>query len=350
MSVDSSRASSRDSNHTRTRGRRFLRRWALRSVGPALFVALWLVSDISQVQDLLGRTRTLLMLAAAGINVLIILVKSWRWREIMKVQSIAYGYANAARAFTIACALAAWTPGRIGDFSKAVSVSRDCGVSFGKAASSVIADRLLDLLAVTLVAAVGAFLLGPVAGTVTWCLVALAAVIVWVLFRWTTTVGRTRARSALDRVGLARAGREMGEALAGLEEMVRPSWGRMSATVVPATILGTLLAFLQGYLVAAGLGLTVSFVRLSAALGAASIASLLPLSVSGIGLREATLMLYLSPIGFGLAEILAFSLAFLVVVNGSSAFLGALTHAVWPGSAANLPPAAIGPGGGVDHA
>ena len=315
----------------RTRARR-LRRWALRCVGPVLFVVLWMTSDLGQARDLIARTRILPIAGAIAMNVAIIVVKAWRWREIMKAQSIDYPYAFAARAYTIACAFAAWTPGRLGDFTKAVSVSRDCKVSFGKAASSVIADRLMDALALTLVAAAGAGLMfGPVMATITWCLVALAAVIGWILFRWASAAGAHRTRAALGKVGLARAGVEMGDALEGLESMARrPSGRRALLAAVPATLAATLITFFQGWLVARSMNLDVSFLRLSAGLGAASIASLLPLSISGIGLREATLVVFLGPDGLGLGEVLTFSVAFLILVNGSAAFFGAVTHALWP--------------------
>jgi uncharacterized protein (TIRG00374 family) len=289
------------------------------------------------VGALIERTRALPLFLAAAMNVAIILLKSWRWREVMKAQAIDYPYPLAIRSYTIASALAAWTPGRLGDFSKAVSVARDRTISFGSAASSVIADRLLDALALTLVAAAGAgLLLGPVARTVTWCLLALAVVIGYVLLRWAGTHGAARTREALNNVGLTTASAEVGDALEGLERMTHRSGRRALASAIPATLGATFLVFLQGYLVAQSLGLPVGFMRLSAALGAASIASLLPLSVSGIGLREATLTVFLSASQIRLGEVLAFSFAFLIIVNGSVALLGALTHAAWPKPSAPL--------------
>lgn len=311
--------------------RRPLPGWALRWIGPLLFAVLWWVSDLGQAGSVLARTRSIPLVAAAALNIAIILVKSWRWREVMKAQGIDYPYSLAVRSYTIASALAAWTPGRLGDFSKALSVKRYRSISFGSAASSVIADRLLDALMLTLIAAAGgALLLGPVARTVTWCLVALAIVFGYILFRWAGAAWADRTRAALGRVGLAGAGAEVGDALAGLQTMTLPSGRRTLVTAIPATVVATLLTFLQGYMVAWSLVLPVSFVRLSAGLGAASIASLLPLSVSGIGLREATLALFLAPADIRLAQVLAFSFAFLIIVNGSVALLGALTHAVWP--------------------
>lgn len=308
-----------------------LRRWLPRAIGPLLFIALWWFSDLGHAGDLLHRAKPWPLVAAALINLAIILVKAWRWREIMRSQAIEYGYRAAIRSYTIAAGLAAWSPGRLGDFTKAINVSREKGVSFGRAASSVIADRLLDALVLTVVAAAGgASLLGPVGSTVTWCLVALAAVIAYVLTRWAGTSTAKRTREALGSIGLAGAGSQVEDALEGLGGFARPSGRRALATALPATFLSTLMTFCQGYLVALSLGVGVGFLRLSAGLGAASMASLLPLSVAGIGLREATLAVFLGPINIRLAEVLTFSAAFLVVVNGSAALWGALTHALWP--------------------
>ena len=308
-----------------------LRRWLPRAIGPILFGVLWWATDLGQAGTLLSRAKPWPLVVAALINLAIIVVKAWRWREIMKTQAIQYHYLSAVRSYTIASALAAWSPGRIGDFSKALSVSRERGVTFGSAASSVIADRLLDALTLTAVAATGgALLLGPVGSTVTWCMVALGLVIAYVLTRWASTTTARRTRDARGRVGLGGAGAQVEDALAGLSRMALPSGRRALVTAVPATLAATLMTFTQGYLVAWSLGIDVTFIRLSAGLGAASIASLLPLSISGIGLREATLAVFLGSTSIPLVDILTFSVTFLLVVNGSAALWGTLTHALWP--------------------
>lgn len=308
-----------------------LRRWLFRATGPVLFILLWWFSDLGHARTVLARARGWPLVAAALINYALVLVKSWRWRVIMRSQAIEYPYLQAVRSYTIASALASWTPGRIGDFSKALSVSRARGVSFGSAASSVIADRLLDALVMTGVAAAGGgLLLGPVGRTITWCLVALAIVIVYILARWASGTTAQGRHLALSRVGLGGAGAQVEDALEGLGKMARPSGRRVLLTAIPVTFVTTFMTFTQGFVVAWSLGLPVGFIRLSAGLGAASIASMLPLSVSNIGLREATLAVFLGPAGIRLAEVLTFSAIFLIVINGSSALFGALTHAVWP--------------------
>ncbi|HET9481568.1 MAG TPA: lysylphosphatidylglycerol synthase transmembrane domain-containing protein, partial [Candidatus Polarisedimenticolia bacterium] len=139
-------------------------RYAYRLIGPALFIGLLWFTDLSQVGEVWRGGSAGPMLAAAGLNAAIIVVKAWRWRRLMLLQGIAYEYGSAVRYYAIGCALAAWTPGRLGDFSKALAVNRDRQVGLGRAAVAVIADRMLDAVALALVASVGAFFLpGPYA-------------------------------------------------------------------------------------------------------------------------------------------------------------------------------------------
>ena len=60
-----------------------LRRWLPRAIGPVLFGVLWWVTDLGQAGTLLGRAKPWPLVVAALINLAIIVVKAWRWREIM---------------------------------------------------------------------------------------------------------------------------------------------------------------------------------------------------------------------------------------------------------------------------
>jgi glycosyltransferase 2 family protein len=292
-------------------------------IGPAVFVALVWNTNWSQVWEAWRQGRAELLLAAAGCNGIIMLLKAWRWRYLMRLQDIQYRLAPAVRYYVIGSALGAWTPGRVGDFSKALVVHRDRKVGLGRAASSVIADRVLDVMALAGVAAVGAALL-PGSHRPLWLAAAgigASAVTAWFLIR-TTPNGMVR-RYAERIVGklrrLGAAGEEVGAALGGLVDLARP------ALVVPMglTAIATTATFVQGYLLALSLGIDVGFWTLSVALAATSIASILPVTVAGFGTREATLLLLLGAAGIRWDQIIAFSLAYVVAISGSLALMGA---------------------------
>jgi glycosyltransferase 2 family protein len=305
---------------------------AWRWIGPAIFVALLSHTDLSQVGEAWRHGGAGLLLAAAGLNAVIMLVKGWRWRRLMQLQEIHYWFGSAVRYYVIGSALGAWTPGRVGDFGKALAVHRDRKVRLGRAASSVIADRLLDGVALASVAAIGAaFLPGPhralrlaAAG------IGASAVATWFLIRQPPNgMVRHYAERFSGKLGrLGAAGEEVGAMLGGLADLVRPGL----AVPVVLTSIATAATFLQGYLLALGLGLAVGFWTLSVALAAVSIASLLPVTVAGFGTREATLLLFLGPAGIPWSQIIAFSLAYVVVLNGSLALMGAAAWMMRPGA------------------
>lgn len=319
-------------------------RFAYRWIGPTVFLLLVWFTDLSQVNEIWRRGSPGLLAMAAGSNAIIILIKAWRWRGLMRLQGIEYNYAPAARYYAIGCALAAWTPGRLGDFSKALAVHRDRKVGLGRAASSVIADRLMDAVVLALVAGVGALFL-PGATAVWLAMAGLASAVVagWFLFRTTRTgMVRSSAEKLVGAFGpmgkMGRdAGTEVGAALDGLVSLVRPALG-MSAI---ATALSVLVTFFQGFLVARGLGIPVGFWTLSVALSAVSITSLLPVTVGGFGTREGTLLLFLSPAGVGRPEVVAFSLAYFLIISGSLALMGALAWVMRPTPAASAAPAGV---------
>ncbi len=310
-------------------------RFAYRFVGPLVFVALVWRTDRSDVEEVWRRGVPALLWGAAGLNVVIILVKAWRWRHLMMMQRILYGYAPAVRYYAIGSAMAAWTPGRLGDFTKAIAVHRDRKVGLGRAASSVIADRLMDALAMAAVASAGAAALPGRHGAVRASLVSVGVVVAMVV-GWIATrrpggrMLRGGAELLMSPFSSARDG--AGALLGGMKDLARP------ALVIPAgvTVAATAVTFLQGYLVACGLGLHVGFGTLSVALAAVSITSLLPVSVGGIGTREATLAVFLGPGGTGMAEIIGFSVATLLVINGSTAVLGAAAWMSRPSPSENV--------------
>lgn len=304
-------------------------RFAWRWIGPAVFLGLIWNTDMSQVREAWRHGRAGPLLAAAGLNVVIILVKAWRWRRLMRLQDIHYGYGPAARYYAIGCAMAAWTPGRLGDFSKALAVHRDRKVGLGRAASSVIADRLLDAVALAGVATIGAaFLPGPNGLWLVAAGIVATAGAAWFLFRTTRSgMGRRGAERIVSRFGrMGGAGEEVGAALDGLMDLARPALG----VSVALTAAATAVTFLQGYLVARSLGINVGFWTLSVALAAVSITSLLPVTVAGFGTREGTLLLFLGPGGIRRHQIIAFSLAYFVIISGSLALMGAAAWVMRP--------------------
>ncbi len=304
-------------------------RYALRSIGPVLFLAFVWYADSFRILDVWTRAHAGLLTLAVALNIPIILVKAWRWRRLMESLRIRYRYAPAVRQYSIGAAIAAWTPGRLGDFVKAVAVRRERDVSLGRAASSVMADRALDALAMLVFATAGIALIpGPHAGYRVALSLAGAGAIAsagWILIRKPVPSSLPRpVRAFAGPIGAI--GAEIDAAMEGLMDVIR------SRPIAPAaaTIPASLVTFLQGYCVARSLDLDIGFWTLSAALAASTLVSSIPITVAGIGTRETTLAVFLGSAGVTMAQIIGFSVTFLLLVQGGLALVGALAWLLSP--------------------
>jgi uncharacterized protein (TIRG00374 family) len=90
------------------------------------------------------------------------------------------------------------------------------------------------------------------------------------------------------------------------------------------TILGYLIVFLQCYLVAQAFSMNISIVLLAQFMAIANLIVLLPISIAGLGTREVALLTLFLPLGFGQAQILAYSMGVFVVFYLSGGLIGSV--------------------------
>ena len=127
----------------------------------------------------------------------------------------------------------------------------------------------------------------------------------------------------------ARLGRIAGGRLSGAVERLRRAQGvardlpRSVLLRVVAVALFTQLLGVAAYaLVAAALGLELSLVTVAWARSAALLLAILPVSVSGLGVREGAVVVLLAPYGIAAPDAMAFSLAGFTATTVVSALLG----------------------------
>lgn len=309
----------------------------LRLAGVALLVILLRWLNLEQIGHALHSANEGLIAAAIALNLPMILIKTIRWQAIMAVQKIRYPLRDAYLAYWGSIFIGFFTPGRLGEFVKAAHVSRDCGVSGGQALSGVLADRLFDLLALLL--AGGAALLA-LSGSEADLLVLLGAVVLliampalwvndrfWNWFRQQIQGLENRffGRPALFSRLLAEKS-SLSDLRQGLRQLTWP-WLLAAASL---TALAYLVFFFQCYLLALALHLPASFIPVLYSVALGSLVTLLPLSISGLGTREAAMVAYLGTVGVTAEAALSFSLLIFFTFYVAGGGMGALAWWVKP--------------------
>jgi uncharacterized protein (TIRG00374 family) len=282
-------------------------RWVRLSLGPLLL--LWILASIDRgalLRALLGADPLLLLVAYVTVLPTVPL-RAYRWGLLgAEVTGESAGSRLSAYAYALFVGVA--TPGRLGELVKAVYLSRK-GLSWGAALSSVLLDRLLDVAFLLLFAAFGLSLLAlPLASGIATPVFAVVVVAGVALAFYATRPAPAafvlRVLGALSPARFrARIDALPGDFFAGIQRVS----ARALALCCGLTALAWLLTYASNYLLALGLGMTLSFGQIAAISAVCSLIALLPISVLGAGTRDAALIVILARYGYDASQAVAFS-------------------------------------------
>jgi glycosyltransferase 2 family protein len=289
----------------------------LRLLGPVLLIgvlyklpdrgALW-----GQFQSALGWQLAVALL----LNLLITYVKVLRWRRLLLTQSIDYPVGKAWTAFTAVLYVGLLTPGRVGDVLRIKYLRQDTGASYSDGLASIAVDRICDLYVLLGFVALGiatlsTALVGELA-QVTWIGVGVAAIAPLLVL--VPGVADKLMKAVYKRIA-----KQDTEGVERFLSSLRAQALRGASVAVPLTVLAFGINYVQGWLIASAMQVSLSFLDVVAVLSLASLFSLVPVSVSGVGVREllfSVLFPFLghsaqSGVGFGL---LVFAVMYLPLV------------------------------------
>ncbi|WP_175265844.1 lysylphosphatidylglycerol synthase transmembrane domain-containing protein [Methanothrix thermoacetophila] len=228
----------------------------------------------SEVAQTIISARPVYVLMAASVYALTFLILSTRWRMILHDMGGNIPLVSAYQAFAGGMILSDITPARIGELSRPLLV-RD-RIEMSRALASVVLDRLSDILTMFILGACG---LGLFFGEemieipLVLAIVALTSVVIW--RRRTEIADRLRGSDRL--APLARSF----DALSAINDI---------RLVMIRSVLLTTIAWithaLRVYILASSVDQTPSLQMLFLLLPLVSALSLIPVSISGIGLVE----------------------------------------------------------------
>ncbi len=269
-----------------------LGQWALRAIGPLVLVVLLLrVVDYEELRDVLGGMRLSWALAALAIVQLIIVLRSLRWIEIHR----AFGLGTATFLYQLrlsyATSIAALVlPQILSPFSRLALLLQD-GYPARRAAGGAAVEKIFEAVAYIAFGLYGSIFLASVFGGLVWWAGGLALVV------GAVAAGAYLGRKQLTRLAAWLIGRVPGMTNGDEGD---PSTVTLAAVSLNARVLVVLLAWsllvalAQATLLFAlsrSLGVDLSYPFMVAVWGIVALSMLLPISINGVGTREAILVI-----------------------------------------------------------
>lgn len=222
--------------------------------------------DLNQAVELVSSTSLPLFLLVVLGHFALMAIKSLRWTMLCGTRGVYVPYGSSLRAYVTAVAFGTFTPGQVGDFGK-VMLLRLAPPSRKLAFGAAIVDRLWDLAGLLIVSALSAAWLFR-ANMPSWTMLGLVSGIVLVSLIVVLILWRFRGHGG-------KVSRVVGMALAG--------W-RGALLVTTAAVLVQLVRW---GILAVALSQPILLSVTSATVG--SLIALVPVTVAGLGTREATI-------------------------------------------------------------
>ncbi len=285
----------------------------LKLVGFALLgIILWRV-DISTFGEVLSSAQVGPLAAAFGVSLLSIFVKASRWRGMLAALDFSYRRHRATMVYLAGIYIGIATPGRLGELARVLYIKRDFKASAGLGLSSVVLDRIFDLYVLMAAGLIASFRFELAGSLSAVFLVGVVALLGAPLMLLNPRFGRWFTRRILARAMRKKFGQVLSEGaddfFAGLESMLSIRlvwWGLL-------TVAAYLLFFWSGYLIATSLGIEIGMVDAALTLGLANLLSLVPITVAGVGTRDAVFVFAFAFLALTPTHALAFSALVLLV-------------------------------------
>ncbi|MCE5295648.1 MAG: flippase-like domain-containing protein [Euryarchaeota archaeon] len=122
-------------------------------VSIVLIVAVLLFSDLEEVADAMSQVDWLVIMVVVGLYLANLVVKSYRWGVLVRSTGNRMSFRSTFATFTFSQALNNIIPGRVvGETSRIYEIKTNEGVGVGTGLATVVTERLMDFVVVTILA------------------------------------------------------------------------------------------------------------------------------------------------------------------------------------------------------
>lgn len=248
-----------------------------------------------------------LLAAAALVFIAIAILQSFKWRMILMMQKFDLPFLYIVKLYMVGVFYGAFTPAKLGTLMRAPYLSRKTGRDMSECMSNIVIDKALGLATLFILGSAGSlFLIRRVSGL---ALVVVPAAVLFVtaLALFTNRELSRKVLSVFYRILVPKSMKQ--RASQSFDSFYRHLPGfRKLLPVLMVTIFNWCVIYSQAFIISRAFGLAIPYHYFITLLPIATIVALVPITVSGLGTREAALVVLFGLFGVPAAEVVAFSL------------------------------------------
>ena len=281
--------------------------------GVIVFIYILSTLDFTILYNQFQNIEVIYLTIAFLLNFPMIYFKSYRWQQILKKQEVSISPKKSFEYYMSSLYLGFITPGRIGEFSRVIYIKnlfkdKDYGSIF----SSVVLDRLFDLYLLVILTIVGfSYLSLSIDIIYIMMFLFLFFILPFIIIQTSLFITILNFIASKLSDSFKEKTTQFIKIFVLTMKLTVSSGNILSFAIF--TSLSYMIFFTQAYLIALALGINISLLVITFIMAISNTISLLPISVSGIGTRDITLIYFLTPLGIS-SEISVLYSTFILLV------------------------------------
>ena len=304
------------------------------SVSIGLLALLLSRVDLARLWSYARSASLVWLVAALSLYLLMVLASAWRWGLLLRAQHVRLSFTALTSSFLVATFFNNFLPSNIGGDVVRVTDTAKAAGSKTLATTVVLIDRGIGLLALALMAASGATMMhrmavGPVGPAVLWAGFGLGAFVAAPALLMPETMARLlQPLRVFHQEWVDQRIAKLTDALTRFKETPAALAGCFGGAVVVQAVL--VLFYVA---ISRSMGIPIGFAELAVIVPVSFIVQMLPVSMNGFGVREATFGFYFTRLGLPLesALLVSFMGAALIMIfslSGGVVYLTRPAHSV----------------------
>jgi len=263
-------------------------------LGIFIIFILIIILDPSKIITVLLSMNFFYLIPAVFVYALTLFILSYRWQKILQDMGIRISLPEAYSAFVGGLLISDITPGRIGELSRPLLLEKNNQGS--RSFLSVILDRSIDLVTIILLGVFGIiFIIPGEKGKLIWALSIPVVAILLIIAAWHSRVFLQKIIQFFRLPALNTIFQKLEEGCTYI-----PSLKKMTLRSVLLTIVAWCGHTARFVIIAASLGYSLQAMQVVFILPLVSVLSIIPITISGLGLVEGSLAFILSDMGIPL--------------------------------------------------
>ncbi|MFY1643836.1 lysylphosphatidylglycerol synthase transmembrane domain-containing protein [Methanoculleus bourgensis] len=303
-------------------------------IGIAIFLVILLNLDIPAILDILLSADIHYLIAALLVNGMIVVIKAKKWSIIVDSVRSNFSLWQSAIGFFVGFSLSTLTPGKVGDVVRCLYV-KDESCTTGMALSTVVIDRIIDLVLLFAFGIIALIIFSSLVGVEIISNGLLLVLICAIVFGIYTISHKTYMEKILRPFFTAFVPARYRNKLSGYFDDFYSGFAgffasrRQAAECIGVGIVSWILAVVYASLLAKSIGIDVGY-YMFLVIPIISMLDLLPISISGIGTRDAALIYLFGIVAIAPEAAIAFSILYLVFSYWRIALVGLVFWLQYP--------------------